>query len=77
MTDSNPLLTHNDIATRLNMPLSTIVELRKREGWPHYRIGKSIRFTDAQVEEILAGHLVTPEPEVKPMFPGARVRRRG
>ncbi len=74
--DSNRLLTHADLAERLNMPLSTVVQLRKSEGWPHYRLGKTVRFTEEQVREILARHLVTPAPEVKPMFPGARERRR-
>lgn len=76
MTDSNHLLTHADLAERLNMPLSTVVQLRKSEGWPHYRLGKTVRFTEEQVREILARHLVTPTPEAKPTFPSHRPSRR-
>lgn len=68
-------LTHADIAERLNMPLSTVVELRKREGWPHLRFGKSVRFTEEMVAQIVASHVVSEAPTEVEMFPGARPRR--
>ncbi|MFS3128677.1 helix-turn-helix domain-containing protein [Nocardioides sp. Bht2] len=68
-------LTHSDLAERLNLPLSTVVELRKREGWPHVRLGKAVRFTEAQVEQIVTSHIVTSAPEAAPMFPGHRPHR--
>ena len=68
-------LTHADIADRLNMPLSTVVELRKREGWPHCRFGKAVRFTEEQAAEIVAQHIVIDAPTESPMFPGQRQHR--
>lgn len=74
MTAAN--LTHSDVAERLNLPLSTTVELRKREGWPHHRFGKAIRFTEDQVAEIIASHAVTVSGrEEKPTFEGMRPSR--
>lgn len=72
---SSPELTHADLAKRLKLPLSTTVELRKREGWPHYRFGKAVRFTEEQVAEIIATHAVSDQPEEQPMFPGQREHR--
>lgn len=69
-------LTHSDVAERLNLPLSTTVELRKREGWPHHRFGKAIRFTEEQVAEIIAAHAVTTASrEQAPTFEGMRPSR--
>lgn len=68
-------LTHADLAERLNLPLSTVVELRKREGWPHHRFGKAVRFTEAQVAEIVATHVVSDAPTETPVFPGQRQHR--
>lgn len=70
------LYTIAEVAESFQMPKSTLTELCKREGWPHHRLGKAIRFTEAQVEEILARHLVAPKPKEDLMFPGARPRRR-
>lgn len=69
------LLSHADLAERLNLPLSTIVELRQREGWPHHRFGKAIRFTEEQVAEIIASHAVHNAPSEHPTFPGLRPSR--
>lgn len=51
-----PLKTHADLADRLALPLSTTIELRKREGWPHVRLGRKVRFTDEQIEQIITTH---------------------
>lgn len=71
---SAALRTHSDLAAVLNLPLSTTVELRKREGWPHVRLGKAVRFTDEQVAQIVASHTVTETPTAAPMFTGQRKR---
>lgn len=68
-------LTHADVAERLNLPLSTVVELRKREGWPHIRLGKAVRFTEEQVAEILTSHIVSDKPADVVAFPGQRTHR--
>lgn len=71
------LKTHADLAERLNMPLSTVVELRTREGWPHVRIGRTVRFTDEQIDEIVASHIVIKKDGAgeKPVFEGQRPSR--
>jgi excisionase family DNA binding protein len=68
-------LTHADLAERLRLPLSTTVDLRKREGWPHVRLGRKVRFTEAQIAEIIASHTVTERPEPAPVFEGQRPSR--
>lgn len=71
-------LTHADLAERLNLPLSTTVELRKREGWPHCRFGKAVRFTEEQAAQIVASHIVADGAAETSAFPGHRVpRQRG
>lgn len=68
--------THADLAERLQIPLSTVVEMRKREGWPHHRFGKHVRFTDEQIEEIVARHKVaTAAAPAPPVFEGQRPSR--
>lgn len=71
----NADLTHADIADRLKLPVSTVVELRKREGWPHVRFGKAVRFTEAQYAEIVATHVVSETPAEVVAFPGQRTHR--
>lgn len=74
--DELALRTHADLAKYLNLPLSTTVELRKREGWPHVRLGKAVRFTDEQVAEIIARHVVTADGAIEvPVFEGQRPSR--
>lgn len=75
MSDDAARLTHADVAEKLNLPLSTTVELRKREGWPHVRFGKAVRFTEKQVAEIIASHVVSEEGAAVVAFPGQRAHR--
>jgi len=56
MQQPAPLRTHADLAEMLNLAVSTVVELRKREGWPHVRLGRAVRFTDDQIAEIITSH---------------------
>lgn len=72
---SEARLTHADLAERLNLPLSTVVDLRRREGWPHVRFGKSVRFTEEQFAEIVATHVVMKKPTEVVAFPGQRQHR--
>lgn len=73
---SDSLRTHSDLAEILNLPLSTTVELRKREGWPHIRLGKAVRFTSEHIEQIIATHSVaTTGREQAPTFEGMRPSR--
>lgn len=76
-TNDEPLRTHADLAERLKMPLSTVVELRKREGWPCVRLGRAVRFTEEQVAHIIASHTVTEDvAEETPVFEDQRKSRR-
>lgn len=33
----------------------------RQHGWPHIEVGRTIRFTDQHLEQILAKHTVTPK----------------
>ena len=69
-------LTHADVAERLNLSLSTTVELRKREGWPHVKLGRAVRFTEEQMAQIVASHTVVKSDEdAAPVFEGQRPSR--
>lgn len=76
VNDVERLYTLDELAESFQLPKSTLAELCKREGWPHHRLGRAIRFTGEQVEDILANHLVSPGPrrEESP-FPGYRGHR--
>lgn len=77
MSHDDTLRTHADLAEVLNLPLSTTVELRKREGWPHVRIGRHVRFTAEQIEQIKTTHTVVGgEAEAAPVFEDQRPSRR-
>ena len=71
---SSPLKTHADLAARLSLPLSTVVELRKKEKWPHERFGRAVRFTDEQIEQIIATHTTVDETKAPDMFAGQTKR---
>jgi hypothetical protein len=71
---SAPLKTHVDLATLLNMPLSTVIELRKREAWPCVRLGRSVRFTDEQINQIVATHTVADAPAKPTAIAGQTAR---
>lgn len=55
------LTTPEDLAAKFGVTVERLHELRKRQSWPHVRLGRfEIRFTDAQVEQIIATNSVTP-----------------
>lgn len=55
---SAELLTPADLAAVFNVPAAKVMEWRRTYGWPCVRAGRTIRFTPAQVEQIIASHSV-------------------
>lgn len=50
-----------ELAEEFGMPVEKLRDLRQRKRWPHVRLSRfDIRFTDAQVAEIVAKHTVKP-----------------
>lgn len=55
------LITDAELAETMSITVEKLHELRKRHGWPHVRLGRfEIRFTDVQVEQIVAAQTVAP-----------------
>lgn len=50
------LITEAELAQRLQLPRSTIADLRQREGWPHQRFGRLVRYTPEDAAQIIAAH---------------------
>lgn len=56
------LLTDADLAARFRLDLTQFHALRKRHGWPCVKLGRfEYRFTEEQVEQIVAMHAIQPE----------------
>jgi len=52
--NDSPLLSIQEVADRLNIPISKARELsRRKDGFPNFRIGKYIRVSSAQLREWL------------------------
>jgi uncharacterized protein YjcR len=51
-------LTDADLAEKLGEPEAKVVEWRRRYGWPHLKIGRQVRYTEADVRAIEALHHV-------------------
>lgn len=49
-------LTETDLADKLGVPESTVSEWRRRYGWPHMKIGRQVRYTEADVRAIETQH---------------------
>lgn len=69
------LYTVDEVAESFQIPKSTVTELCHREGWPHVRLGRAIRFTEEMVKQIISAHIVSKTPTESPMFPGQRAHR--
>lgn len=55
------LTTDRELADKFGLTLERFHVLRKRHNWPHTRFGRfDIRFTDLQVEQIVAAMSVAP-----------------
>ena len=55
----------DELATMFGLSKSTIMALRLSERWPHTKIGGSIMFSQADIDEIMARGSKTPEPPRK------------
>jgi hypothetical protein len=51
-------LTEADLAATLGETEEKVAEWRRRYGWPHIKIGRQVRFTEADVRAITAQHHV-------------------
>ena len=56
------LITEADLARILRLNLERTADLRRREEWPHIKIGRAYRYTPEQVEHIIRSHIVRPGP---------------
>lgn len=59
-THDEALYTRADLASKLKTPVSTVEYLHRKNDWPHVKVGKHIRYTGAQVEQIVRDHTVVP-----------------
>lgn len=60
------LTTDAELAERFGITVDKLHDLRKKYGWPHVRLGRfEIRFTDEQIEQIVASRSVQPSKVVK------------
>jgi len=57
---AEPLLDANEAARLLHVPRSTLYELVRSRGLPHVRIGRTLRFTHANIERWVADNTVYP-----------------
>ena len=57
-----PLHTPADLAEWLGVTEAKVLEWRRAKRWPSIKVGKTIRFTPEQFEQIIAQHTVTPPP---------------
>ena len=55
------LTTDVELAKQMGIPLERFHQLRKRRKWPCVRLGRfEFRFTEAQIERIIAMHTESP-----------------
>lgn len=47
-----------------------VIEWTRRYGWPHVRVGRTIAFTEADVQQILAAHHVAGTKASRDGLPG-------
>ena len=72
----DPLMTIGEIATLLQVSRSTAFRMKKKDSWPHVRIGTEIRFTADDYESIVSiYHKTPPAAKVVPRV-GTRANRR-
>lgn len=57
------LITEAQLADLLTLPIERVAEMRRREAWPHIRLGRfDVRYTDRQIEQIIALHTIEATP---------------
>lgn len=54
-------ITEAELAERLGEDEDKVSEWRRRYRWPHIKIGRQVRFTEADVRAIQAMHHVEPK----------------
>lgn len=65
MTDA--LLTPQDMAARLGVPASTVMQWNREKSWPHVRAGRRYRWTEDQYDQIVRGLTVTATSAASPV----------
>lgn len=70
MSEQPELLTPAEVAKRLRITPKKVMELRRVNGWPYVKLGRSIRFTPQQVEQIIGKQSVTPSASTADALPG-------
>lgn len=55
------LHTPAELAEMLNVTEAVVLQWRREHAWPSIKVGKTIRFSDEHVEQILAKHTVAPK----------------
>lgn len=79
MTDLRKYLTVDDVAARIGKSPSWVYGEARAKRIPHQRVGRDVRFTEAQVEQIDKLFEVQPTtdaPNVAGLSPRSRRRRR-
>ena len=54
-------LTDADLAERFGEPVTKVEKWRRQYGWPHMKVGRQVRYTEADVAEIERIHHVASE----------------
>ncbi|RBO91375.1 helix-turn-helix domain-containing protein [Nocardia puris] len=67
------LYTPDEVAKHLRKPVAWLEDAARRKEIPHTRLGRTLRFTQQQVEQLIAQREVT-EPEIGPPRRGPGVR---
>lgn len=70
------LLSDADLGEVLGATEQKVGEWRRAYGWPHVKVGRQVRYTDAHVEQIIAAHSKQGESEPTPAvgIPGQTAR---
>lgn len=56
------LTTEPQLAEQFGLTVEKVAELRRRHRWPHVRLGRfDVRYTEVQVEQIVAMHSEAPK----------------
>lgn len=60
-TDPDNMLTADDLAAIFKVSPRRIMEWKNQHAWPCTRVGRTVRWTPEQLEQIKARHAVTPQ----------------
>lgn len=66
-----------ELAEILGVSEVKVMEWRRTYGWPSIKVGRTVRFTQEQVEQILASHSVkkSETPEIVPVIASGQTAR--